>query len=84
MGNDPATSVVNRFGIAHEVPNLVVMGCSTLVSHGGSNPTLTLQAVAWRSAEHLVQNWRSIAGGKLSGTKSKKAKAQITAPMSGM
>ena len=61
MGNDPATSVVNSYGLAHEVPNLMILGGSVLVSHGGSNPTLTLQAVAWRNAEHLVNNWRSIA-----------------------
>jgi gluconate 2-dehydrogenase alpha chain len=61
MGQDPATSVVNGYGFAHEVPNLMIVGGSVLVSHGGSNPTLTLQAVAWRNAEHLVANWRSIA-----------------------
>jgi gluconate 2-dehydrogenase alpha chain len=61
MGNDPATSVVNGYGLAHEVPNLLILGGSVLVSHGGSNPTETLQAVAWRNAEHLVNNWRSIA-----------------------
>jgi gluconate 2-dehydrogenase alpha chain len=63
MGNDPATSVVNSYGLAHEVPNLMILGGSVLVSHGGSNPTLTLQAVAWRNAEHLITNWRSIAKG---------------------
>jgi gluconate 2-dehydrogenase alpha chain len=61
MGQDPATSVVNGYGLAHEVPNLMIVGGSVLVSHGGSNPTMTLQAVAWRSAEHLVTSWRSIA-----------------------
>ena len=61
MGQDPATSVVNGYGLAHEVPNLMIVGGSVLVSHGGSNPTMTLQAVAWRSAENLVTSWRSIA-----------------------
>jgi gluconate 2-dehydrogenase alpha chain len=61
MGNDPATSVVNGYGLAHEVPNLLILGGSVLVSHGGSNPTETLQAVAWRNAEHLIDNWSSIA-----------------------
>lgn len=61
MGKDPSTSVVNPYGFAHEVPNLMIMGGSILVSHGGSNPTLTIQAVTWRNAEHLIANWKSIA-----------------------
>jgi gluconate 2-dehydrogenase alpha chain len=61
MGPDPATSVVNPDGVAHEVPNLVIMGGSVLPSHGGSNPTLTIQAVAWRTAQQLIKNWDSIA-----------------------
>jgi hypothetical protein len=28
---------------------------------GAHNPTLTAQALAWRSAEHLKNNWRTIA-----------------------
>jgi choline dehydrogenase-like flavoprotein len=27
---------------------------------GSRNPTLTLQAVAWRTAEHIIGNWKSI------------------------
>lgn len=61
MGTDPAISVVNPYGLAHEVPNLLIMGGSVMVSHGGSNPTLTLQAIAWRNADHLIANWNSIA-----------------------
>jgi gluconate 2-dehydrogenase alpha chain len=54
MGDDPATSVVDRFGFAHEVPNLGVLGTSTFPTTGGHNPTLTLQALAWRTASHWV------------------------------
>lgn len=60
MGTDPATSVVDSFGFAHEVPNLGVLGASTFPSGGGWNPTLTVQALAWRTAEHLVRSWRGI------------------------
>ncbi len=67
MGTDPATSVVNSYGLAHEVPNLMIMGGSIIVSRGGAAPTLTLQALAWRSAEYLVQNWRSIGRGRALG-----------------
>jgi len=31
-------------------------------SSGARNPTLTPQALAWRTAEHLMKNWKSLAG----------------------
>jgi len=54
MGVDPDTSVVDRHGFAHEVPNLAILGSSTFPTTGGHNPTLTLQALAWRTASHWV------------------------------
>jgi len=30
---------------------------------GAHNPTLTAQALAWRTAEHLTGSWKAIAGG---------------------
>lgn len=62
MGDDPKRNVVDKWGFSHEAPNLGVLGGSVMCSHGARNPTLTLQALAWRTAEHLVQNWKSIAG----------------------
>jgi len=62
MGTDAATSVVDAFGFAHEVPNLAMLGSSVFPASGGYNPTLTVQALTWRTAEHLVQHWRSIGG----------------------
>lgn len=61
MGDDPATSVVDRFGFAHEAPNLGIVGTSVYPSSGGHNPTLTLQALAWRTAQRLVDGWDSLA-----------------------
>ena len=62
MGDDPETSVVNRWGFSHEVSNLGILGASTMGTSGARNPTLTVQALAWRTAEYLVKNWGSIAG----------------------
>jgi gluconate 2-dehydrogenase alpha chain len=62
MGDDPATSVVDGFGFAHESPNLGVLGASIFPSMGGHNPTLTLQALARRSARRLVDDWSAITG----------------------
>ncbi len=55
MGDDPSTSVVNRFHRAHDVPNLFVVDGSNLVTGGRNHPTMTIQALAFRAADHLVQ-----------------------------
>jgi gluconate 2-dehydrogenase alpha chain len=62
MGTDPETSVVDAYGFSHEAPNLGVLGGSTFVSAAGRNPTETIWALAWRTADHLVENWGTIAG----------------------
>ena len=61
MGDNAETNVVNRFGFSHEVPNLGVLGASVMGTSGAHNPTLTVQALAWRTAEHLVKEWKTIA-----------------------
>ena len=57
MGHDPETNVVNPWGFSHEAPNLGILGASVMGTSGARNPTLTSQALAWRSAAHLVENW---------------------------
>jgi gluconate 2-dehydrogenase alpha chain len=59
MGDDPESAVVDRYGFAHEVPNLGVLGASVFPTVGGHNPTLTVQALAWRTAQHLVDSWEA-------------------------
>jgi gluconate 2-dehydrogenase alpha chain len=61
MGNDPETNVVDAFGVSHEVPNLGVVGASVMGTSGAHNPTLTAQALAWRTAEHIAEQWSSLA-----------------------
>ena len=60
MGDDPGTSVVDRFGFA-QAPNLGLLAGSTFVTASGRNPTETIWALAWRTADHLVRNWETIA-----------------------
>jgi gluconate 2-dehydrogenase alpha chain len=61
MGADPATSVVNEYGFAHEVPNLQILGGSVFPSTSGRNPTETMQALSWRNAEYLARNFQRLA-----------------------
>jgi choline dehydrogenase-like flavoprotein len=54
MGNDPDTSVLNRWCRAHEVENLYAVDGSPFPTGTGANPTLTIMANAWRVAEKIV------------------------------
>jgi gluconate 2-dehydrogenase alpha chain len=64
MGPDPASSVVDRYGFSHEVPNLGVLGASNFPTTGGHNPTLTLQALSWLTAQHVVDEWAARSRGE--------------------
>ncbi|MEP6766839.1 MAG: GMC family oxidoreductase, partial [Gemmatimonadaceae bacterium] len=59
MGNDPRDSVVDRYHRAHDVPNLFVCDGSSLVTSGRAQPTMTIQALAYRAADHIAQFARS-------------------------
>ncbi len=53
MGTDPGDSVVDSFQRTHDHPNLYAVGCGSMPSVGTSNPTLTMAALALRSAERI-------------------------------
>ncbi|HEY8869437.1 MAG TPA: GMC family oxidoreductase [Candidatus Limnocylindrales bacterium] len=55
MGDHAATSVVDRWNQAHDVPNLYVVDGSCFVTSGGVNPTSTICALALRAADHMVE-----------------------------
>jgi choline dehydrogenase-like flavoprotein len=59
MGDDPATSVVDRWQRAHDVPNLYVMDSSVFVTGGAVNPGASILALALRAAEHLADERRN-------------------------
>lgn len=55
MGNDPNSSVVDKFNRAHDVANLFMVDGSSLVTSGRGQPTMTIMALAFRAADHLIQ-----------------------------
>jgi gluconate 2-dehydrogenase alpha chain len=65
MGTDPKSSVVNRYGQSWDIPNLFVIGSSTFPTMSGFNPTLTIQALAYMSADTIVNRYRKNPGALL-------------------
>ncbi len=54
MGDDPATSVVDRYHRSHDVKNLFICDGSSFVTSGRGQPTMTIMALAFRAAEHIA------------------------------
>ncbi len=55
MGDDPRTSVVDRYHRAHDVRNLFICDGSSFVTSGRGQPTMTIQALAFRAADHITR-----------------------------
>ncbi len=56
MGNDPTTSVVDKYCRVHDMDNLYVVDGSVHVNNGGFNPSLTIQAIAYWAAARMVKD----------------------------
>ncbi len=54
MGDDPETSVVDRYHRSHDVSNLFICDGSSMVTSGRGQPTMTIMALAFRAAEHIA------------------------------
>ncbi|MEO8661344.1 MAG: GMC family oxidoreductase [Bryobacteraceae bacterium] len=57
MGNDPQTSVLNKYCQTHEVENLFVTDGAAWVSIGCQNPTLTMMALTVRACDYIVREY---------------------------
>ena len=55
MGNDPKTSVVDKYNRAHDVKNLFIVDGSSLVTSGRGQPTMTIQALAFRAGDNIAR-----------------------------
>jgi len=55
MGDNPKTSVLNKWNQSHDVKNLFVVDGSAFVTCGWQNPTMTISALSMRASEHLAE-----------------------------
>ena len=58
MGNDPRTSVVNRWNRTHDVKNLWILDGASFTSGAEKSPTLTVIALAMRAAQNIAEALR--------------------------
>jgi len=63
MGTDPANSVVNEWGRAHDVKNLFVVDGSIFVTSAGLNPTRTIQALSLYVCDQIKQRIGNLSHG---------------------
>ena len=59
MGDDPKTSALNKWCQAHDCRNLFVADGGPFVTQADKNPTWTIMALAWRTAEYIAEQRRS-------------------------
>ncbi|MBL8174072.1 MAG: GMC family oxidoreductase [Bryobacterales bacterium] len=57
MGNDPKTSVLNKYTQAHDVENIFVTDGAAWVSSGCQNPTLTMMAITVRACDYILREY---------------------------
>ncbi len=55
MGDDPKTSVIDKYHRTHDLPNLFLCDGSSFVTSGRGQPTMTIQALAFRAADHIAR-----------------------------
>ena len=58
MGNDPSTSVTNKYGQVHEIDNLFIADGSLHVTNGGFNPVLTIMALGYWVGDYIARSWK--------------------------
>jgi choline dehydrogenase-like flavoprotein len=59
MGDDPKTSVTDRFCRLHDVPNVYLADAAPFVSGGTQNTTWSILAMCWRTMDHLQEHLRT-------------------------
>jgi choline dehydrogenase-like flavoprotein len=57
MGNDPKTSVLNKYCQSHDVENVFVTDGAAWVTVGCQNPTLTMMALTVRACDYIMREY---------------------------
>ncbi|MBO9671206.1 MAG: GMC family oxidoreductase [Sphingobium sp.] len=55
MGNDPKTSVIDKYHRTHDVKNLFLCDGSSMVTSGRGQPTQTIEALAFRAGDFIAR-----------------------------
>lgn len=55
MGNDPKTSVTNKFNQLHDVDNVFIVDAGPFVSQADKNCTWTILALSWRASDYIIE-----------------------------
>ena len=59
MGDDPKTSVLNKWNQSHDIKNLFVVDGSSFVTGGYQNPTMTILSLSMRASEYIAEQVRT-------------------------
>jgi len=60
MGNDPQNSVVNKYGLSHDISNLFIIDSSIFPTSAGVNPASTIQALSLYISEKIITRYKNL------------------------
>lgn len=60
MGDNPKSSVTNKFNQLHDVDNVFVVDGGPFVSQADKNPTWTILALSWRTSEFIIDQLKKM------------------------
>lgn len=55
MGDDPKTSVTNKYQQLHDVDNVFIVDAGPFVSQADKNCTWTIMALSWRASDYIIE-----------------------------
>ncbi|WP_375325130.1 GMC family oxidoreductase [Flagellimonas sp. GZD32] len=55
MGDDPKTSVTNKFNQLHDVDNVFIVDAGPFTSQADKNCTWTILALSWRASDYIIE-----------------------------
>ena len=58
MGDNPKTSVLNKWKQSHDIRNLFVVDGSGFETCGWQNPTMTILSLSMRASEYLAEEMK--------------------------